>query len=364
MRNISPISSTQKNYLPQLDGVRGVAILLVVSFHYFGFIKIFSLGWIGVDLFFVLSGYLITSRLYATKKEKKYFSKFYINRALRILPVYYLTLIFFYAGFNFLLSSKNLPYFSFYNRNWWSFVLFFENWTFINELPANRHLLHFWSLAVEEQFYLIWPLFLYIFLCKKNFYTIIFLILAAIITVRCFIYFQYPKYEDYLRYFCNTFCRMDGFIIGGYLFLIQQKTNLKRIQFYLLIPFIIIVIGVCFTNTTQSNPFISTVGYTILALFFAGIINFITINPTSFLSRFFQAGWLKYLGRISYGLYIYHWLILLVLQSTLTPRLNILLHGKEDINNWITLIISLIASLAISIISYTYFESYFLKLKK
>ena len=364
MRNISPISSTQKNYLPQLDGIRGVAILLVVTFHHFGFIKIFSLGWIGVDLFFALSGYLITSRLYSSRNEKIYFSKFYLNRALRILPVYYLTLIFFYAGFNFLLSSKNLPYFSFYNRNWWSFILFFQNWAFINELPPARHLQHFWSLAIEEQFYIIWPLFLYIFLNKKNIYTILFIVLAAIIIVRCYIYFNNQEFEDYPRYFYNTFCRMDGFIIGGRLFLIQQKTNLKRIQFYLLIPFIIIVVGVYFTNTTQSNPFTSTVGYTILALFFAGIINFITINPTSFLSRFFQAGWLKYLGRISYGLYIYHWLILLALQSTLTPRLNILLHGKEDINNWITLIISLIASLAISIISYTYFESYFLKLKK
>ncbi len=75
MINTQRLNSENK-HIPQLDGIRGLAILLVVTFHYFGSIKIFSFGWSGVDLFFVLSGYLITSRLYVSKNEKNYFLKF------------------------------------------------------------------------------------------------------------------------------------------------------------------------------------------------------------------------------------------------------------------------------------------------
>lgn len=310
MKNIPGSYISSKKYIPQLDGIRGLAILLVISFHYFGFLKIFSFGWVGVDLFFVLSGYLITSRLYAFKNDKNYFSKFYTNRALRILPVYYGSLIVFYAGFNLLLSPSNLPSFTYYNRFWWSFLLFLENWTFIKELPAQDHLLHFWSLAIEEQFYLIWPLFIYIFLNNKYLYKIILFLLLAIITIRCLIYFQHPNpmLKEFHHYINNTFCRMDGFIIGGALFLLQQKRNLKPVQNFYLLLLAVIAVGIYFTNTTQANSFISTAGYTLVALFFAGLINFITINPNSVLSMAFKVRWLRFIGRISYGLYIYHWI--------------------------------------------------------
>ena len=99
-----------KQYIPQLDGIRGLAIILVISFHYLGNIPIFSFGWCGVDLFFVLSGYLITSRLITLQKQKNHLIKFYTNRALRILPLYYLTLIIFYAGFNLLVKKENFSF--------------------------------------------------------------------------------------------------------------------------------------------------------------------------------------------------------------------------------------------------------------
>lgn len=362
MKNIERFTS-QKKYIPQLDGIRGLAILLVVTFHYFGFLKIFSFGWTGVDLFFVLSGYLITSRLYASKNEKNYFSRFYINRALRILPVYYVTLIFFYAGFNLLLNSENVAALSFYNTNWWSFLLFFENWSFIYAPQYTNHLQHFWTLAVEEQFYIIWPSFFFIFSEKTSFYKIIFLILIAIITMRCIIYLHYPRFEDCPHFFYNTFCRMDSFIIGGCVFLLKDKKNMKLFQYYFLIPLVLIATGIYFTNTKQANQFTSTAGYTLLALLFAGLINFITLNPNSLVSKFFKISWLKFTGKISYGLYIYHWLVLIVLQPKLVLWLNTFL-VKEDLIYWLSLAICLIISVVISVISYFYFESYFLRLKK
>ena len=119
-----------KGYIPQLDGIRGLAIILVISFHYLGNIPLFSFGWCGVDLFFVLSGYLITSRLIVLQQQKNHLVKFYTNRALRILPLYYLTLIIFYIGFNLFVKKEHFYLFDFYNHNWASFVLFFQNWSF------------------------------------------------------------------------------------------------------------------------------------------------------------------------------------------------------------------------------------------
>lgn len=359
----SPVSS-QKKYIPQLDGIRGLAILLVVTFHYFGFIKIFSFGWTGVDLFFVLSGYLITSRLYDLKKEKNYFSKFYTNRALRILPVYYLTLILFYTAINLFVKSENVGAFNFYNRNWWSFLLFFQNWTFIKEMPAAKHLQHFWSLAVEEQFYLIWPMFIFLFIDKKWLNHLIILLLIIIMFARSLIYVRYPAFEDYPKYFYNTFCRMDSFMIGGCFFLFQDKKIITLFAKYFFIPLIIIAAGIYFTNTKQNNPFTSTVGYTILAVFFAGFLNYCIINPGSIIGKCFKAKWLRFMGKVSYGFYIYHWLVLLVLQPKLIVWLNRLFFNKEEIILWLSLILCILFSLLLSVISYFYFESYFLKLKK
>lgn len=364
MKNDRSTSTIKLNYIPQLDGLRGLAILLVISFHYFGFIKIFSLGWAGVDLFFVLSGYLITSRLYFLKKQKKFFSSFYKNRALRILPVYFATLLIFFTVINFILPNKNFDVFKYYNSNWWSFLLFFQNWTFINQMPYPDHLLHFWTLAVEEQFYLIWPLFLFIFLDSKKIYFITILVLIIIIFFRCTLYLQYPGLSDYQHYFYNTFCRMDSFIIGGLLFLLQQKKNLKELEIYLLIPIIFLVAGIYFTNTKQANIFITTAGYTFLAIFFAGIINFITLNPKSILSKFFRMGWLRFTGKISYGLYIFHWIVLITFQSKLKFLIYTDMKFNDTISYWISLIVCLVISFVISVVSFYFFESYFLKLKK
>lgn len=117
-----PARRIHQNYIPELDGLRGLAILLVVTFHYFaGYFNFFSFGWTGVDLFFVLSGFLITSRLMITRDDNNYFYKFYKNRALRIMPLYYSVLIAFYIAIYFFISKENLAGFKFYNQNITSF---------------------------------------------------------------------------------------------------------------------------------------------------------------------------------------------------------------------------------------------------
>ena len=94
-----------KGYIPQLDGIRGLAIILVISFHYFRNIPLFSFGWSGVDLFFVLSGYLITSRLIALQEQKNSFKKILYKQGIKNLAPLLLTLILFYTGFNLLVKK-------------------------------------------------------------------------------------------------------------------------------------------------------------------------------------------------------------------------------------------------------------------
>jgi peptidoglycan/LPS O-acetylase OafA/YrhL len=354
-----------KGYIPQLDGIRGLAIILVVSFHYFGYIPLFSFGWCGVDLFFVLSGYLITSRLIASQKQKDHLKKFYINRALRILPLYYLTLILFYAGINLLLKKENFHSFDFYRSNWISFALFFQNWTFIHSGQVKENFLdHYWTLAVEEQFYLVWPFFLYYFHKQKYFYKLVFVLVLLIIMLRIFLYVQYPQWQDYRHYFYNTFCRMDAFLIGGCLFLLQKNNKASRFTGYYFGAFLVVILGMFFIgDMSHVNPFISTIGYTLIAITFAGLIHTVSENSSKFLSIIFNYKWIRFTGKISYGLYIFHWILLIALESRVQQWLLKFIHFSNQRAHLLSLIICLAISYIISVISYFYFELYFLKQK-
>ncbi len=354
-----------KGHIPQLDGIRGLAIILVISFHYWGNIPIFSFGWCGVDLFFVLSGYLITSRLIALQQQKKPLKKFYVNRALRILPIYYLTLVLFYVGFNLFVKKENFHFFDFYNHNWASFAFFYQNWTFIFYKGLKENFLgHFWSLAVEEQFYLVWPFFLYTFWQKKWFFKMAFIIIILIIIMRTFIFFQYPEWSDYSHYYYNTFCRMDAFLIGGCLFLSQKANNVKYFVRLSVVSVIIIAAGIFLTgNAAISNPFISTAGYTLIALAFAGLIYKASNNSSKLISAIFNYKWLTFTGKISYGLYIFHWLVLSTLEIRLERQLAKSWYLNYEPAHLLSLFVCLVISFIISVISYFYFELYFLKRK-
>lgn len=354
-----------KEYIPQLDGIRGLAIILILSFHYLGDIPVFSFGWCGVDLFFVLSGYLITSRLIILQNQKNHLIKFYKNRALRILPLYYLTLIIFYAGFNLLVKKENFYLFHFYNHKWLSFTLFFQNWSLIyyDEIKEN-FLDHFWSLAVEEQFYLIWPFFLFKFRQKKHFYKLVFMIIILVIIIRTISYTQYSGITDYKHFFYNTFCRMDAFLIGSCLFLFQKKINAKQFTGYCFAALLFIILGIYFTgNAKGTNPFLSTIGFTLIAIAFAGLIYTASNNSSRLISVFFNYRWLKFTGKISYGLYIFHWIILIALEPRLEQLLIKFIYFNNQTAHWLSLFICLVISYIISVISYFYFESYFLKQK-
>src|SRR5689334_6534761 len=116
-------------YYPGLDGLRGLSILMIIGYHVFNFLPFFDYGWLGVDLFFVLSGYLITTILLAERDKKLGIGNFYIRRVLRIFPIYYLTLRLFVI---LIPSFFHLPgHVAYYNENHWWFWLYLQNWLFI-----------------------------------------------------------------------------------------------------------------------------------------------------------------------------------------------------------------------------------------
>lgn len=141
-------------HLPYLDSVRGLALLLVILFHY----GTLSFGWMGVELFFVLSGFLISSILLSTKDRplSKYLGRFYIRRVLRIFPVYFcyiliMALAYYFSGQPREFSSAAIGLVTFtYNLSWLR-----------HEVRPTDFFIHFWSLSVEEQFYLVWPLLVF-----------------------------------------------------------------------------------------------------------------------------------------------------------------------------------------------------------
>jgi len=149
--------------IKEIDGLRAIAILLVVAWHYFGASdgpqslpwRIFIFGRIGVDLFFVLSGYLITSILLNNRASPNYFSAFYGRRAFRILPIYGVMLLIFFAG---RISGAGHVFFD-GALPWWSYALGVQNvWMTIDRTYGATWLAGTWSLAIEEQFYLLFPL--------------------------------------------------------------------------------------------------------------------------------------------------------------------------------------------------------------
>src|SRR6266478_3335761 len=182
--------TSSRGRIPELDGLRGLAILLVVLFHfitysYHGpshtalsyFTKLFGLGWSGVDLFFVLSGFLIGGILLDVRESPRYFKTFYLRRFYRIIPVYYAWILFYIviaavAG-RFLTAQISHANNDLLGSRYWLLIqfLFLQNFGILNSLPVIAGVWFWptWSLAVEEQFYLIAP-FVIRFLSKRTLY--------------------------------------------------------------------------------------------------------------------------------------------------------------------------------------------------
>ena len=316
-------------YIKSLDGLRAIAILLVVFFHYF---FILECGWIGVQLFFVLSGFLITAILLDTKHlpVKSYFKRFYWRRSVRIFPVYYLYLF----GITLIFLVGNIP--DTFEMSWKYLYSYTYNFApIISGYFYDGFFTHFWSLAVEEQFYLLWPLVIFIFNRKALKIVIISIVVLSPI-VRLFLtdWFINNGYElksvGELTY-RFTFSQLDAFAFGAAIPVFRIKL-IERKRLALLLSSVAIFLVAGTFNYFQMVSYgyevgISSLGYPIGSIFnYQHIWSYTLINVLTFslivylsndtklsiLSRILENPVLVYIGKISYGIYIYHWLLFTV----------------------------------------------------
>jgi peptidoglycan/LPS O-acetylase OafA/YrhL len=325
-------------YLPTLDGLRGVAILLVLWYHtpflfqhlpefagaqsawsMLGIVGMMSLGgWIGVDLFFVISGFLITSILIRVRDRDFSSFVFWGRRALRIFPLAGMYLL---VLFSLTLLDDPLRMMSgFDGWSWYVFYLGNIHITIYGWQPLGLMIL--WSLAIEEQFYLVWPLLMRMVSATRLIWWIIGLIfLAPLVRAVMFSTINYPATYVF------TLCRIDALAAGALMSVLlnshewRQKTF--RVCECLLIPalgLILLTLLVPFSpSLPQTRPwFFSVFGYSLLAASFA-VCLVASLKARALWYSALTSPFLTFVGRRCYGLYVWHVLVASMITAVLQP---------------------------------------------
>jgi peptidoglycan/LPS O-acetylase OafA/YrhL len=352
-------------HFPALDGLRGVAILAVIIYHNFPYGESLF-GWLGVDLFFVLSGFLITSILMRSVRPepgKGFLKKFYIRRALRIFPLYYLFLLLFL----FLLPQAGIwkNEVNDYVENKWWFIFYLQNWLLATDFPDSSQCLnHFWSLAVEEQYYLIWPFVILLLRTPKRLVAFLIGVLVMLFIGRSFIWHQQYAGFNYTTFY--LFTRFDGICIGSLVALLVtiRKDFLSRHTAVIVTGLALLNFIFYFLNKNGQLPYWSFLGYTTFASMFGFLVYELCYGETGWLKNIFSISPLRFLGKISYGIYMFHWPIHFLLRKNITGFYIELFRWSGSYTAILTGLTTTLIAILLSWFSYKFFESRFLKLKE
>jgi peptidoglycan/LPS O-acetylase OafA/YrhL len=331
----SPLQETK--HIDSFDGIRGVAILMVLSMHG----TWFPSGWTGVDLFFVLSGFLITGILRRSRTEPFYWRRFYIKRATRILPPVLLGIT-----ITFLLwPHESLIGFAGYLLALGNVV----DMTHFNIYPLQ----HLWSLSVEEHYYLLWPLVV-LRLPKRK---LQWLALAMVVIVplgRLVFTYLVPGREPYAIYLLTPF-RIDGIALGSLLaLLLEQDLWQERLRKWsgtgaVLASAVYLslwkILGHGRFYPSAFSPIFNTVGYSLLALTAFFVIAYARLLPNAVPTRILRNRLLTRLGVISYGLYVYSWIVMVFIRRSF-PSLSWLQAG----------LIHVVVAIPLSAVLFKYYE--------
>lgn len=329
--------SSQRRYYPALDGARGLAALLVLLFHAgqagLPLPSIVAFGQSGVDLFFVLSGFLITSILLAARQRDWHEVRtFYGRRSLRIFPLYYLCLV---------LCSHFL-----YPCSWPYWVYLQNIWTSTGRTISGP--VHLWSLAVEEQFYLVWP-FVVLFIPRRFLLTIL---SGSILFSFALRFWLASNHHDV---YSLTVTRLDALSAGGVLATLHSKGRLERWRTLLgglaVTSGILVALAGWGFRGSGDVLFLAT-KFLLLAGLYSGLVGWLICAPQSWGSRLFSVRPLRYVGRISYGLYVWHPFVL-----------GLTLPALRNHSPWIVGSFALLSAFLVAVVSWYGYERHFLKLK-
>lgn len=358
-------------HIKALDGVRAIAVGLVMLFH-FGYL---AAGWVGVQVFFVLSGYLITGILLQTRSKSftGYIATFYWNRSLRILPLLYA----------FILISA-LAYILFgvpatFKSDWLWLITFSANFARMRPEDLGFTFVHIWSLAVEQQFYIVWPLLVF-FVPPKIFRVVVIAILAITPLVRLAM-FEFLTYRGFGEQFAGKavyvlpVAQFDAFAAGAAIPLWGLTRLPHAGRWFLSAVAIAAVVGFAVLVSEYfrgHGAFIASFGYSMYLLPGYGFVwGYSLLNVLFVLglvcalqgvwpSRVLQTRCFVWMGKISYGIYVYH-LPLLILSGFLLAKLGVDVYGPLRPLYFLAWVVTVGI---VSDQSFRWLETPFLKLKK
>jgi peptidoglycan/LPS O-acetylase OafA/YrhL len=366
-----------RGHIPALDAVRGLAILLVTLYRFApeppasagravrALFALFDLGDRGVDLFFVLSGFLITGILFDAKGSGRYFTSFYARRALRIFPLYYGTLLVFLVLLPLLAPAAASTYTAAAAHQGWLWLYgtnFYQAWHGAYPLSWFNH---FWSLAVEEHFYLLWPLLL--FFCSRRSALAVCAGCVAV-AVACRVGLTLGGASSIAAYVLTP-CRIDALAIGGLLALVARGPGGVRG----LRPWALVGLGcaagslLLFGAGRGPRPWpqaVLTLKYTLFAGLFGGVLVVALLAaPGGLAGRCANARWLRFLGKYSYAMYVF--------QNPLKPAFDRLFPvgqlaaatGSALAGSLLYLVLATGATVAVAWLSWHLYEKHFLRLK-
>ncbi len=372
----------QRAHIPELDGIRGLAIFLVFVFHYLKFKEggspvyqflpeAIRSCWCGVDLFFVLSGFLITGILLDTKRNPRYFTNFYSRRTLRIFPLYFSA-----AAIIFLVVPAFLPARSaadqemLANQGW--------AWLYVTNLKVTlagfkpfeadyAHTSHLWSLAVEEHFYLVWPLIVYLASARFLRYTCVACIAGALALRVGTFYTALSPVAPYVF----TLCRVDSLAAGGLLSLAVRGMSGRFVLRSLYWPTVasacaLLVLFVWRGGLKADDWPVRTFGFSLLAVLFAGLIAaLLGLAKSHPLRGVFRFKALRTLGKYSYGLYVIHGALVPVFLGVLTTdQLQGVLSLPHFVASVLRFTLVFVICITLSLVSWALIERYPLYLKR
>jgi peptidoglycan/LPS O-acetylase OafA/YrhL len=371
-RDLNGKKGMTQSRIPELDGLRGIAILLILCFHFLDvpggqlasplsrFQSLFRMDWVGVDLFFVLSGFLIGGILLNVRKSPSYFRTFYIRRFFRIVPLYYVwifgyVLLVAIAGNQLSRHEATAPQFHMSLAMQFFFV---QNLAFDQNVGlAFAWFAATWSLAVEEQFYLVSP-FLVRFLSTRS----LTIVLGSAVLAAPFIRFYVRSHmlHGALMAYALTPCRVDALAFGMLAAIAWRNPSARQwlsshvAAIRNLLGFLFIgAIGWWKWKADQFGVAMQWVGYTWIGVLFSVLLLAVLVRPASLLGWVTRLRWLRELGKVSYCAYITH--------MTVNLFCHILITGNApQISNWsgaFATLCAVVLTYPIAKLSWTVFEN-------